>query len=211
MTQENKTVQVNITLEQAREWAQSGNKTLRELAESAFSYYELFPHLSYEKIQCMGDVLDYLGIKRSDYLHTIDMLKYLNDDTLIHTYKINLIAKAINGKDWIPSDLDAVYIPEIILEVCTKESLPQLKKRYENFHYFICITKDDNWINGREDFRYAVFMYTDRLQGHANMGRSMNGNLTNEIYFETHAKLEHTFMYFGRELFDFYKGTAPLK
>jgi hypothetical protein len=209
--QENKTVQVTITLEQAREWAGSSDKALREIAKKAFPYDELFPHLYYEKIQTMNDVVKYLHLNVDDYLEKIAMFRSLDDETLLNTYRIHLIAKAINGKDWIPSDIDAVYIPEIILETCTEESFDNIKKQYEPFYELVCISKDVNWeldCRSQCDFRYAVFMNHSRISGHSGGDR---GYLTNEIYFETADKCDHAIKYFGKELFNFYKGTAPLK
>jgi hypothetical protein len=204
MTQENKTIQVDITLEQARKWAEGKNEDLQTLAYSAYTFDELFPHLYYKQLQCMGDILKYLGIKNSEYRHTIDILDNIGDDTLAPTYRINLIAKAING-NWTPSCAKKCYYPEIKVVRCSEGDLKQLKEKYWNSR-LIMLTQDESLSSKR----LAVFMQPYWKDNPLDFFEH-SGVVRKNLYFETQEKCEQAIEFFGREIFQYFKDILPLK
>lgn len=100
---------VTVTLEKAKEWYNSGNTTLKEVALQAFSEKELKVK-SFTDIKTLEDVCEALNMDYEEFLH---MKACLGDTHLRAIYMLDLIRKALNG-DWKPSIVSGnVYYPYV--------------------------------------------------------------------------------------------------
>lgn len=92
---------ITITLDKAKEWFNSNNKTLKELALQAFSEEELTT-FDFTKIKTFEDALTVLGYKESTKVYirnTINDISMYSRSSAAMT-KLNIIRKALNlGKD----------------------------------------------------------------------------------------------------------------
>ena len=92
---------ITVTLEKAREWYNSGNATLKEIALQAFSEEELTT-FDFTKIKTFEDALTALGYKESTKVYirnTINDISMYSKASAAMT-KLNIIRKALNlGKD----------------------------------------------------------------------------------------------------------------
>lgn len=100
---------VTVTLEKAKEWYNSGNTTLKEVALQAFSEKELKVK-NFTDIKTLEDVCEALNMDYEEFLH---MKACLGDTHLRAIYMLDLIRKALNG-DWKPSLITGnVYYPYV--------------------------------------------------------------------------------------------------
>lgn len=98
---------VAVTLKKAKEWYNSGNATLKEVALQAFTEEEL--KYNYKNIIALGDVYEALSLDRRGAKSNITGLSY--DNQLMAIYDVNNICKALNG-GWEPSLVSgSVYYP----------------------------------------------------------------------------------------------------
>lgn len=100
---ENNTRTVKISLEKAREWYNSGNESLKEVALQAFKESELIN--TWENIKTFEDACRVLGInpKGADLIY---------DSHLQNMYKLQIIRRALNGADWEPKlNTGTIYYP----------------------------------------------------------------------------------------------------
>ena len=92
---------VTVTLNKAKEWFNSGNATLKEIALQAFSKEELTT-FDFTKIKTFEDALTALGYKESTKVYirnTINDISMYSRASAAMT-KLNIIRKALNlGKD----------------------------------------------------------------------------------------------------------------
>jgi hypothetical protein len=88
---------VAVTLEKAREWYNSGNATLKEVALQAFKEEELKP--SFKDIKTFHDACDALGINYENAFYMADNInKYSRASAAM--FQLNIIRKALNlGQD----------------------------------------------------------------------------------------------------------------
>jgi hypothetical protein len=88
---------VSVTLEKAREWYNSGNATLKEVALQAFKEEELKP--SFKDIKTFHDACDALGINYESAFYMADNInKYSRASAAM--FQLNIIRKALNlGQD----------------------------------------------------------------------------------------------------------------
>lgn len=95
---------ITISLEGAREWYNSNNEALREIALKAFTEEEL--KQPWESIKTFEDVLKTLGIARSreeKHISTLTNIMPTNiSRMMVAQYKLQLIKRALNGADWKP-------------------------------------------------------------------------------------------------------------
>ena len=107
---------ITVTLNKAKEWFNSGNATLKEIALQAFSKEEL-NRFDFTKIKTFEDALTALGYKESTKVYirnTINDISMYSRSSAAMT-KLNIIRKALNlGKDLHltknPKD-DYIYYP----------------------------------------------------------------------------------------------------
>lgn len=96
---------VKISLEKAREWYNSGNESLKEVALQAFKESELIVKV-WENIKTFEDACRVLGINPK----SVDLIY---DHYLQNIYKLQIIKKALNI-DWEPKLItERVYYPYI--------------------------------------------------------------------------------------------------
>ena len=92
---------ITVTLEKAKEWYNSGNATLKEIALQAFSKAEL-NRFDFTKIKTFEDALTALGYKESTKVYirnTINDISMYSRSSAAMT-KLNIIRKALNlGQD----------------------------------------------------------------------------------------------------------------
>jgi hypothetical protein len=88
---------VSVTLEKAREWYNSGNAILKEVALQAFKEEELKP--SFKDIKTFHDACDALGINYKNAFYMADNInKYSRASAAM--FQLNIIRKALNlGQD----------------------------------------------------------------------------------------------------------------
>lgn len=85
---------VKISLEKAKEWYNSGNESLREVALQAFTEKELMAK-PWENIKTFEEACRVLYINPK----TVNVIY---DAHLQNMYKLQIIKKALNGVDWKP-------------------------------------------------------------------------------------------------------------
>lgn len=97
---------VKISLEKAREWYNSGNESLKEIALQAFKESELVVN-PWETIKTFEDACRVLNINPK----TVDLIY---DAHLQNMYKLQIVKKALNGADWEPKlNTGIIYYPWI--------------------------------------------------------------------------------------------------
>ena len=95
---------VKIRLEKAREWYNSGNESLREVALQAFKESELVEK-PWELIKTFEDACRVLNINP-------DAVYLIFDAHLQNMYKLKVIKKALNGVEWEPNlNTGIIYFP----------------------------------------------------------------------------------------------------
>lgn len=104
---------VKISLEKAREWYNSDNESLREVALQAFKESELVEK-PWELIKTFEDACMVLNINP-------DAVYLIFDAHLQNMYKLKVIKKALNGVEWEPNfNTGIIYYP--VLRCYTKGS-----------------------------------------------------------------------------------------
>ena len=89
---------INVTLDEAREWYNSGNETLKELALKCFPLRKLNTH-NFENIKTFEDAVNEL---EKDIEHTNFIVNVLEHQSKASAamYKLNIVRKALNlGQD----------------------------------------------------------------------------------------------------------------
>ena len=89
---------INVTLDEAREWYNSGNETLKELALKCFPLIKLNTH-NFENIKTFEDAVNELGkdIEHANFI--VNVLKHQSKASAA-MYKLNIVRKALNlGQD----------------------------------------------------------------------------------------------------------------
>ena len=97
---------IKVSLEKAREWYNSGNESLREVALQAFKEDELVEN-PWELIKTFEDACAVLNINPD-----MEYLDRIFDSHLQNMYKLKIVKKALNGAEWEP-DLNTgmIYFP----------------------------------------------------------------------------------------------------
>lgn len=100
---ENSTRIVKISLKKAKEWYNSGNESLKEVALQAFKESELIT--PWENIKTFEDACRVLNINPK-------ILNLIYDPHLRNMYKLQVVKKALNGVYWEPKlNTGAIYCP----------------------------------------------------------------------------------------------------
>ena len=140
---------LDISIDMAREWYNSGNETLRKLALEFYSVDEL-KVVSFEEIKTFEDAVNVLNLDIDDVYITINRLEKISKASAA-MFKLNIIRKALNsGQDMNlkeNSGKDHIHYPYIPL--ITKDSTyygDELKSgtmeiigrfRYKNNEYYV--------------------------------------------------------------------------
>ena len=116
---------VTLTLEKAKEFYNSGNAALKEIALQAYTEEELTTP-KFTDIMTFGDAVKALGLYNSDVqedLEKFDNYKFEGNASkhLKAIYKLDIIRKALNGTDWKPSLVKGkVYYPFVEFYLANK-------------------------------------------------------------------------------------------
>jgi hypothetical protein len=95
---------IKISLEKAREWYNSGNESLKEVALQAFKESELVVN-PWETIKTFKDACEVLNINPKN-------VNLIYDAHLQNMYKLRIIKKALNGAEWEPNlNIGKIYYP----------------------------------------------------------------------------------------------------
>ena len=95
---------VTLTLQRAKEFYNSGNTALKEVALQAFTQEELTT-TKYTDIKTFEDACIALGMNINKVARDLNSLTCLEGglgEHLTAIYKLNIIRKALNGADWKP-------------------------------------------------------------------------------------------------------------
>ena len=95
---------VTLTLEKAKEFYNSGNAALKEVALQAFTQEELTTP-KYTDIKTFKDAVKALGMDPDDVFCDISHMEAIEGKLGKHLtaiYKLDIIRKALNGADWKP-------------------------------------------------------------------------------------------------------------
>lgn len=95
---------VTLTLEKAKEFYNSGNEALKEVALQAFTVEELESG-NFRKIKTFEDAYKALGLDEKYVqcdIHRLSQVESYLGNHLIAIYKLDIIRKALNGRDWKP-------------------------------------------------------------------------------------------------------------
>lgn len=95
---------IALTLEKAKEFYNSGNAALKEVALQAFTQEELIT-LKYTNIKTFEDAVKALGLNMDFVNFTLCNIKNIEGGFgkhLVAIYKLDIIRKALNGADWKP-------------------------------------------------------------------------------------------------------------
>ena len=97
---------INVTLDEAREWYNSGNETLKGLALKCFPLRKLNTH-SFENIKTFEDAVNELGkdIEHANFI--VNVLEHQSKASAA-MYKLNIVRKALN----LEQDLHLTKDPE---------------------------------------------------------------------------------------------------
>lgn len=114
---------VTLTLEKAKEFYNSGNAALMEVALQAHTKEELtIP--KFENIKTFEDACKYLGLNMDFVNFTPCSMKNIEGGFgkhLIAIYKLDIIRKALNGANWKPSLVkDKVFYPFVRFYLANK-------------------------------------------------------------------------------------------
>ena len=95
---------VTLTLQKAKEFYNSGNDALKEVALQAFTKEEL-TNPEYTNIKTFEDACIALGMDINKVARDLNNFTFLGDGLGEHLraiYKLDIIQKALNGADWKP-------------------------------------------------------------------------------------------------------------
>lgn len=95
---------VTLTLQKAKEFYNSGNAALKEVALQAFTQEKLTTP-KYTDIKTFEDACDALGLCKRDVEFDLNHLAGMKGglgEHLTAIYKLDIIRKALNGADWKP-------------------------------------------------------------------------------------------------------------
>ena len=132
-------VTFDVTLSNAKEWYNSGNKALKEIALKCFSESELNPP-PYSEIKTFEDAVKFLGMNVDGTNAIVNILKETSKATAA-MYKLNLIRKTLNlGQDLhLTKNPEHSYIYYPVNRLATEDSI----------HYKFGLTSDNTDIIGK--------------------------------------------------------------
>ena len=110
-----KEINITVTLDKAREWYNSGNESLKEIALQAFSENEL--KFNFRSIKSLKDACKALDLKYSDVVFTASAIEKFSKASAA-LFKLSFIRKALNlGQDLHLTenpDSSYIYYPNVV-------------------------------------------------------------------------------------------------
>lgn len=186
---------VTLTLEKAKEFYNSGNTALKEVALQAFTKEELtIP--KWQNIKTFEDALHALGMYRvfDQYPSNIRERAYFNHIDAIS--KIDIICKALNG-NWKPSLVEgSVYYPFVKFYPAGKKAKAAATNGWRLGPTFIADNKRYTLVGGGYSFCYnGGIAYFSCGSGWVHPFLGLLGCKSKEI-------AEHMSRYFAKEIFE---------
>lgn len=126
---------VTLTLQKAKEFYNSGNAALKEVALQAFTKEELTTP-KYTDIKTFEDACKALGMDMSDVEYDLSNLSGLEGglgEHLTAIYKLDIIRKALNGADWKPKMVEGDIYYGWVKFYKKSSNVPSNKKIIGNF------------------------------------------------------------------------------
>ena len=126
---------VALTLEKAKEFYNSGNAALKEVALQAFTQEELTTP-KYTDIKTLKDAVKALGMDPHDVFCDISHMKSVEGNLGKHLtaiYKLDIIRKALNGADWKPKITEGDIYFGCVRFYKKSSNVPSDKKIVGNF------------------------------------------------------------------------------
>lgn len=126
---------VTLTLEKAKEFYNSGNAALKEVALQAFTQEELTTP-KYTDIKTFEDAYKALGMDKSKVEYDLNEFSDLEGslgDHLRAIYKLDIIRKALNGADWKPKMIEGSIYYGWVRFYRKSSDVPSNKKIIGNF------------------------------------------------------------------------------
>ena len=126
---------VTLTLKKAKEFYNSGNAALKEVALQAFTKEELTTP-KYTDIKTFEDAVKALGMGLDDVLCDISYMENVEGKSgkpLIAIYKLDSIRQALNGADWKPKMTDGKIYYGWVRFYKKSSDIPSDKKIIGNF------------------------------------------------------------------------------
>ena len=191
---------VTLTLEKAKEFYNSGNTALREVALQAFTKEEL-ETLKFTDIKTFEDAVKALGLNKYDAeidLEEFDNQRFEGNASkhLKAIYKLNIIRKALNG-DWKPSLVEGkVYYPFVKFYPANKAKDAANSNGWKLGPSFMADGEKYTLVSGGYSYCYAYgvgnFLEGD---GYVNANAGLLGCKSEEI-------AQHMSKYFMKEIFE---------
>lgn len=126
---------VTLTLQKAKEFYNSGNNALKEVALQAFTKEELTtPEYTY--IKTFEDACEALRMDIDNVKYDLNKLLGLEDNLGKHLtaiYKLDIIRKALNGADWEPKMAEGNIYYGLVRFYKKSSNIPSNKKIVGNF------------------------------------------------------------------------------
>ena len=193
---------VIITLEKAREWYNSGNEALKEIALQAFIEKKLKP-FTWKSIKTFEDAIDALNISETivqDNISTITSIASVPfSRMMIAQYKLHIIKKALNGVDWKPTLNNGIiyYVG--------------LKWYLKGYSYPVEYTKIGEFLDTYNDKYYNLVCNDSYYSSHNGLGNFYGGFVGAHGEYKADIGLlgckskeiaQHLCKYFGKIIFD---------
>ena len=159
---------VTLSLQKAKEFYNSGNAALKEIALQAFTKEELTTP-KYTDIKTFEDACKYLGLNMDFVNFALCNMKNVEGGLgkhLIAIYKLDIIRKALNGADWKPKMIEGNIYYGWVRFYKKSLDIPYNKKIIGKFiadgqkYLLVSCLKGYRYSNGLGDFcsvrRYGV-------------------------------------------------------
>nr|DAJ12591.1 MAG TPA: hypothetical protein [Bacteriophage sp.] len=175
---------IEISLEDAKKWYKSGNKTLRTLVQSVFTESEL--NTNYKNITCVRDAAEALGLDWSDISgKAYDLAKISKASSAM--FKLNIVRQALHLCCKLKFDKGNVYYPfnPLVTQPERYSSTVVGKVKYKDTIYFVLF----EYTNLGANYGISGFTARDKMAS-ANAQSSFLGCANKEI-------AEHFGKYFG--------------
>ena len=194
-----KTKTIELTIEKAKEWYNGDIKALKEIALQAYTKEELTSP-DFTKIKTFSQACFSIGTSPSFVGSRIKNigLDCKITEHLVSVLKIDIIRKALNGKDWVPSLTDGkVYCPCLWFS-----PFGDTAKKFAETQ--ICSIGDTFVIDGK---KYSLVVGKSDVYQNGGLGGFVcnSGDVTPDpslICCKSKEIADHMSRYFAKEIFD---------
>jgi hypothetical protein len=181
---------IKLTLEKAKEWYNSDNKELKEVALQAYTEEELTEY--WKRIKTFEDACEELGIDSSSFNLFGDFGQNIRDH-LKAIYKLDIIRRALNG-NWSPELTEgSIYYPYIAIYKESEDINPNGARSIINF----TTNGYKRWKLIGGDFNYCAYGTVTFGGGWGSVYASAG-----LLCCKSKEIAQHMSRYFAREIFD---------